>query len=122
MNELQPLDIIDDRSLEQIRADGDDRWPSGAPYIVQGVCAVCGAVASQDHDCLVKLATPGTCEIETDMDWTRVTYCGQPAYWRLNGVATCDADIKAIAEMSSDNATWLASALADIAARKVGKE
>lgn len=109
MSELQPLDIIDDRTLEQIRTDGDDRWPSGDPYIVRGVCAVCGAEASQDHDCLVMLAEPDECEL---------FFCGNPAHWRLNGMSLCDKDILDIAGMKSDNEQWLAPALADIAARK----
>lgn len=39
MNEqpLQPLNIIDDRTPEQLRADGDDRWPDGTPYTTGGV-------------------------------------------------------------------------------------
>ncbi len=29
----EPLDTIDDRTPEQLRADGDDRWPDGTPYV-----------------------------------------------------------------------------------------
>lgn len=29
---LQPLDIVDGRTPEQLKDDGDDRWPDGARY------------------------------------------------------------------------------------------
>lgn len=33
MSELQPLNIADDRTIEQIREDGDSHWADGRPYV-----------------------------------------------------------------------------------------
>jgi hypothetical protein len=31
-DDFTPLDIVDGRTPEQLRADGDDHWPDGRPY------------------------------------------------------------------------------------------
>lgn len=121
MSELQPLDIVDDRTIEQIRESGDDRWPSGEPYILRGVCCVCERPAPNPrlHTCLVRLATP--CECETHELVQEPQKCTGLAYWasgydRLT--AQCDECIQSMAGINSDNEEWLAEALADIRARE----
>ena len=108
MNELQPLDIVDDRTSEQVRADGDERWPDGSPYILNGVCCACGATdVDEMHMCLAKLDEPALC------------YCGyQMAYWSVNNTPVCDYDIRMMASMNSDNEAFFAPALVNMKQRQ----
>jgi hypothetical protein len=123
MSELQPLDITDNRTLEQIRADGDDRWPDGRPYIKDGVCCACGTNVEQEiehyarHTCLVKMSEPGSCEIVHSMDEESARKCGGVAYWTTDTVSICDECLIDMLEQLPDNAMWLRPALEDIAAR-----
>lgn len=55
---------------------------------------------------------PHGCEFQMHGE---LTMCSQPAYWLLNGCPVCDEDIREIAGMNSDNETFLAPALAEIA-------
>lgn len=121
MNELQPLDIIDDRTIEQIRADGCERWPDGRPYINNGVRSVCGANVEQElnhypvHVCLVKLETPEPCKVHLLAQEEQ--QCAGLAHWTLGNTAMCDKCVLALLEQTPDNREWLAPALADIRQR-----
>ena len=74
-------------------------------------CSICGKLAGQDHECLVRLPAPEPCTVCASCGFTSL------AYWRLNGVPLCDEEITRIAEMNSDNEEWLKEALADIRKR-----
>lgn len=124
MSELQPLNIVDDRTPEQVRADGDERLPDGSPYILRGVCCVCGKNVAQEaekypvHVCLVKLYKVQACGVHLMKtgEWTG------PAYWLADGTSICDKCIADMLERLPDNREWLEPALADIRARhlKIG--
>lgn len=125
MSELEPLNVVDDRTPEQIREDGDERWPDGRPYIKDGVCCVCESpVENADlHTCLVKLQTPCECEIHELVQEEQK--CTGMAYWAYGFdrlTATCDECISNMLERLPDNREWLAPALADIRKRhlKIG--
>lgn len=110
MSDLKPLDIVDDRTIEQIRTDGDARWPDGSPYILKGVCCACGETGvNETHMCLTRLNTPALCS----------GCCEKPAHWAVNDMPVCDACIRRIA--SERNGEWLLDALVDIADRHQGQ-
>lgn len=117
MNEMKPLDIVDDRTIEQIREDGDDRWPDGTPYIKDGVCSICERPAGQNHTCLINLETPGPCGMHELMQEPQ--RCTGLAYWAGGVVLTdmCDECIVNMLEKLPDNRDWLQPALADIRER-----
>lgn len=128
MSELKPLPITDNRTPEQVRADGDERWPDGSPYIKDGVCCVCGKNVVQEaekypvHMCLVRMSEPGRCEIVHEMDEESARRCTGIAYWSTVDVSLCDECITDMLEKLPDNRAWLEPALADIRARhlKIG--
>jgi hypothetical protein len=33
MGKLKPIDMVDGRTPEELKADGDDKWPDGTPYV-----------------------------------------------------------------------------------------
>ncbi len=123
MSELQPLDIVDNRTPEQVRADGDERWPDGTPYIKDGVCCVCLHPATEPHHtCLVKLKEPVPCGMHELVQEPQK--CTMLAYWCGGHVLTdmCDECIVNMLESLPDNRDWLEPALADIRERhlKIG--
>lgn len=128
MSELKPLDIVDDRTLEQIRADGDDRWPSGRPYIRNGICCVCERVTPPNevagpiplHVCLVQLSEPVPCG--THLLVQEEQHCTGLAYWAsgVEGLTPlCDECI--VGNCTPDNCEWFLLALVDIAERNAGR-
>lgn len=124
---LKPLNIIDDRTIEQIRAEGGERWPNGYPYIKDGVCCVCEAKVSPEdvpmHTCLVHLDIPCACELHLLVQEPQK--CTMLAHW-ASGIerltAMCDECIVNMLEGLPDNRDWLAPALTDLRARhlKIG--
>lgn len=110
MNELEPLNIVDDRTPEQVRVDGNTRWPDGSPYILRGVCCACGATdVDEMHMCLIKLEQDAPCS---------APHCGRTAHWAVNLLPLCDEDIIVVSGMNSDNEQFFAPALAEIQWRK----
>lgn len=131
MTELKPLDVVDNRTIEQVRADGDDRLSDGSPYIKDGVCCVCSADVEKEaekypvHVCLVKLEKPVPCE--TWLDIYEPTRCQGTAYWASGATADemgrmCDKCLMGMLEILPDNREWFEPALADIRERhlKIG--
>lgn len=95
MSELQPLNVVDNRTSEQEIADGD--WSNLPPTKL-----------SKPHACAIHLQESGV--------WIG------PAWWVCNGSSLCDVCIVDMLERLSDNRAWLEPALADIRTRhlKVG--
>lgn len=124
MSELQPVPITDDRTIEQIRSLGDDRWPDGRPYILRGVCCVCLAPVAEErvstHWCLVKLESPEPCQIHELV--AAPQKCTGLAHWASGAPLTniCDEGILDMLERLPGNREWLSPALADIAERQAG--
>lgn len=90
--DLEPLEIIEDRTDEQKMKDGD--WCDLPP---------------------LKLPRPSVCGIHAQ---GLGEFVG-PAWWLLNGMAFCDECVMDMLSQLPDNREWLAEALADIRERRL---